>query len=353
MRLALSLAVVLVLFLPHAILAQKIKPDAAVGRVVALGEIGEGEKRFILNSLQDGLGRTYKLVSEQEYARAEEQTFNELFAAQCTEDQCIRKIQEILQVDRLFVLQIIREQETTPLTLTLARSTDKLVRARRCQGCDIVRLDDLVGELVAEVQADDLGIAPVSPARAAQQEPAESAIQPVVVGYGMGVANDGFRAPQGAGTARTGEVKQLYVEYYPLERIGIGWRLLETKVIWDRKAGEAISPQFMTITNMWLTGTYVLTNPRAYLCLGATLGLGTAAYEYIATPQEGSGKDIPKEEGEGYTMLAAVYIDWGQDGFGARLGLHIISTSIASRLNDGTKIDGSGTGFAFDLRWAF
>ena len=98
------------LFSPLVVFAQEEKPDAAVTPVSAMGEITEGERGIIFNTLQSNLSKNYQIISQEDYARAEEKAFEELDAEQCTAEQCIRKIQDILQVDRLFVLQIIREE---------------------------------------------------------------------------------------------------------------------------------------------------------------------------------------------------------------------------------------------------
>ena len=72
--------------------AQAEKPDAALTPVAALGDISEVEKAIIFNGLQSSLTKFYKLVSQEDYARAEEAAFAELELEQCTEEQCIRKI---------------------------------------------------------------------------------------------------------------------------------------------------------------------------------------------------------------------------------------------------------------------
>ena len=95
-----SLVAGLLLLLPGAATAQEDKPAAAVAPVSALGDVSEGEKGILVNSLQSSLSKSYSLVSPEDYQKAETRAFEELDLAQCTEAQCIRKIQELLQVDR-------------------------------------------------------------------------------------------------------------------------------------------------------------------------------------------------------------------------------------------------------------
>ncbi|MCH8844683.1 MAG: hypothetical protein IID61_17105 [SAR324 cluster bacterium] len=131
--------------------AQEEKPDAAVAPLAALGAISQGEKTIIFNRLQAELSKHYKLVPQEDYFLAEERAFAELEADQCTEEQCIRKIQEILQVERLFVLQVIREQPYTQLSLNLVREGEKIVREVTCDSCSLFDLNDLLPALVAEI----------------------------------------------------------------------------------------------------------------------------------------------------------------------------------------------------------
>ena len=138
-------------------LAQAPKPTGATATVAAIGEIGEAEKRIVFNSLQATLSRSYRLIPQEEYRRAEEAAFASLSVEQCTEEYCIRKIQELLQVERLIVLQIIRAGTITQLTLTLVRDQDKIVRAETCQNCSLLDLTDRVAKLAGEVGDADVG----------------------------------------------------------------------------------------------------------------------------------------------------------------------------------------------------
>ena len=137
--------------------AQSEKQDAAVSPVVTLGEISEAEKVLLFNGLQSGLSRSYKLISQSKFQRAQEKAFQELDLAQCTEEQCIRKIQEILQVERLFILQAVRLEDLTQLSLTVARLDDRIVRTAACQSCGIVDLVNKVEGLVQAVRLADVG----------------------------------------------------------------------------------------------------------------------------------------------------------------------------------------------------
>lgn len=146
-----------------ALQAQSDKNDAAVTPVSVLGEVSEGEKRIIFVRLQAELSKHYTLISQQEYREAENIAFERLEADQCTEEQCIRIIQEILQVDRLFALQLIREDRYTQVSLTLVRGKDKIIREETCEDCTIPQLNSRVESLVAQIFRADSSPAPAKP----------------------------------------------------------------------------------------------------------------------------------------------------------------------------------------------
>ena len=148
----------LLIFPPFGFLHAQEKPQAALGRISVLGKITEIQKRIIFTRVESRLSKVYDLISQEQYARAEEAAFKSLDLAQCTEEQCIRKIQEILQVDRLFVLQIIREEEFTQLSLNLIREDSKRVVERICEKCSIGQLYNLIDEVAKQLIAVDLDI---------------------------------------------------------------------------------------------------------------------------------------------------------------------------------------------------
>ena len=154
MKKALAFLLIALVALPPLYLAQE-KPQAALGRVAALGEISETQKKIILTRVESQLSKAYDLISQEQFARAEEAAFASLDLAQCTEEQCIRKIQEILQVGRLFVLQVLREGTFTQLSLTLVGLDDRVVKADSCDNCSISALNAKVGGLVAAAVAAD------------------------------------------------------------------------------------------------------------------------------------------------------------------------------------------------------
>ncbi len=137
--------------------AQDEKPGAALAPLAVIGEISAGAKGIVFNSLQSHLSRSYQLVPQAVYQKAEDEAFAALDVEQCTEENCIRKIQEILQVERLIILQMIREETLTQLTLTIVRGEERIVRDDTCPNCNILQLRAKLAGLVSAATMADLG----------------------------------------------------------------------------------------------------------------------------------------------------------------------------------------------------
>ena len=72
---------------------------------------------------------------------------------ECTEDQYILMIQEALQVENLFVLQVIGEGSDTQLSLKWVGLDDKKVKTDMCEGCGTVELNKRIKVLVTKLQS--------------------------------------------------------------------------------------------------------------------------------------------------------------------------------------------------------
>ena len=95
----------------------------------------------------DELSDDYDIVPQEEYEKAEEEAFQQLDYEECTEDQCIRLIQEFLQVENIFKLQMIREGKDTQVSLTLVDLDRKLVKTEFCEDCNTSALIKTVTKL--------------------------------------------------------------------------------------------------------------------------------------------------------------------------------------------------------------
>lgn len=130
---------------------KKIKNKAVVVPIEAIGSINNSQKTIILNRFLDELSNDYDILPQEEYERAEERAFQELDYEECTEEQCIRLIQEMLQVENMFFLQLIRENDDTQVSLTLIDLDRKIVKSNFCEGCKTSALIKTVSKLFQEL----------------------------------------------------------------------------------------------------------------------------------------------------------------------------------------------------------
>ena len=144
-----------IMFISGVCWAQEKMP-AALAPMGALGEFSEMEKQIIFNSLQESLSTYYILASQKSFEAAQEKAFEELDYEECTEDQCFALIQQILQVDNLFLFSMTREGTFNQLSLTrVDLDSQRLVRTAICEDCGIGDLNSKVDGLVQEIFEED------------------------------------------------------------------------------------------------------------------------------------------------------------------------------------------------------
>jgi hypothetical protein len=144
-----------IMFISSVCWAQEKMP-AALAPMGALGEFSEMEKQIIFNSLQESLSTYYLLASQKSFEAAQEKAFEELDYEECTEDQCFALIQQILQVDNLFLFSMTREGTFNQLSLTrVDLDSQRLVRTAICEDCGIGDLNSKVDGLVQEIYEED------------------------------------------------------------------------------------------------------------------------------------------------------------------------------------------------------
>jgi hypothetical protein len=80
-----------------------------------------------------------------------EQVFEELEYEECSEDTCIMRVQEMLQVENVFNLQIIGEGKDSQLNLKWITLDEKKNETDVCLGCGTFQLNDKVRGLVEKL----------------------------------------------------------------------------------------------------------------------------------------------------------------------------------------------------------
>lgn len=161
----------------------------------------------------------------------------------------------------------------------------------------------------------------------------------VIVGLGAGAINfsadDEIRALQDMDRGAMGD---LFAEYYPLESLGFGFRVIQTWV--DKDITH------IRIANQMLTASLVSGLIADYARVGVMAGFGSSLYSHEVNSPAG----CTHATSEGQAQFADAFLDWGAEGIGARLGVRILKTDL-DNLN-GVAVDGSGTGWYLHLRWS-
>ena len=101
------------------------KPESIVVPVAILGEVSDIRRKILQNTLNETISTKFRIVPQERFEQAQEQAFLELDYEECTEDQCIMLIQEMLQVEHLFQLEVIAEGKMIQLSLKLATLYEK------------------------------------------------------------------------------------------------------------------------------------------------------------------------------------------------------------------------------------
>ena len=141
-----------ILFLTTTLFGQSSeRPETIVVPVSVIGEVSESRKQILQNTLDDKLKEHFRLIPQEQFERVQDKVFEELDYEECTEDQCIVMIQEMLQVENLFHLQVISDEGDTQLSLKWVNLDEKRVEEDYCEGCKTRELRKRVGGLVDEL----------------------------------------------------------------------------------------------------------------------------------------------------------------------------------------------------------
>ena len=127
--------IIIILLLSSPLFGQSERPETIVIPVGTLGDISDSRKQIIQNTLSQELTKYFRLVPQDKFEEAQEQAFEELEYEECTEDQCIMMIQELLQVENVFSLQLVEEDGDSQLSLTWVGLEGKKVLTDFCEGC--------------------------------------------------------------------------------------------------------------------------------------------------------------------------------------------------------------------------
>ena len=85
------------------------------------------------------------------YEEVLEKVFEELDYQECSEDVCILRVQEMLQVENVFHLQVIGEGQDTQLSLSWRTLDEKRKEEEFCEGCGTGQLRKMIDGLVEKL----------------------------------------------------------------------------------------------------------------------------------------------------------------------------------------------------------
>ena len=136
------------LIFPSLIFGQSEKPQTIVVPTGSLGEISEVRNKMLEMILISNLDDHFDIVPEDLFEEAQEKAFEELDYEECTEEQCIMMIKEILQVENSFQLVLMVEEGNTLISLIWNDLDKKRVEEEYCEGCKTKELRKSVSSLV-------------------------------------------------------------------------------------------------------------------------------------------------------------------------------------------------------------
>ena len=139
------------LLLSSPLFGQSERPETIIIPVSSLGDVSEVRKQILHNTLTDELKKHFRIVPQEKYEQVLEQVFQELEYEECSEDTCIMRVQEMLQVENVFNLQIIGEGKDSQLNLKWITLDEKKNETDVCLGCGTFQLNDKVRGLVEKL----------------------------------------------------------------------------------------------------------------------------------------------------------------------------------------------------------
>jgi len=140
-----------ILLLSSPVIGQSERPETIIIPVSSLGDVSEVRKQILHNTLTNELKKHFRIVPQEKYEQVLEQVFEELEYEECSEDTCIMMVQEMLQVENVFNLQIIGEGKDSQLNLKWITLDEKKNETDVCLGCGTFQLNDKVRGLVDKI----------------------------------------------------------------------------------------------------------------------------------------------------------------------------------------------------------
>ena len=147
------LLIILISFLLHSspVNGQSERPETILVPVSSMGDVSDIRKQILENTLSNELKKYFRIIPQEKYEQVLEQVFEELEYEECSEDTCIMRIQEMLQVENVFNLQIIGEGKDSQLNLKWITLDEKKNEEDYCEGCGTRDLRKMIRGLVEKL----------------------------------------------------------------------------------------------------------------------------------------------------------------------------------------------------------
>ena len=139
------------LLLSSPLFGQSGKPQTIIIPTGSLGEMSKARIKILEKTLESKLDDYFAIVPKELFEEAQEQAFQEMDADECTEDQCIRMIQELLQIENAFKMDLIFDEGDTQISITWNDQEQKRVEEDYCEGCKTKGLRLMIGGLVEKL----------------------------------------------------------------------------------------------------------------------------------------------------------------------------------------------------------
>merc|ERR1711991_926679 len=108
-------------------------------------------KKMLEMTLISNLDDHFAIVPKDLFEEAQEKAFEELDYEECTEEQCIMMIKEILQVENSFQLVVLAEDDVTQISVIWNDLDQKRVEEEFCEGCKTKELSKTIENLVQKL----------------------------------------------------------------------------------------------------------------------------------------------------------------------------------------------------------
>ena len=124
------------------------KSEALIIKTGSIGKIQKSRVLILEKAFESKLDEYFSIVTKELFEEAKDQAWKELEYDECTDDKCVVKIQEILQVENAFKMELTIEEGDTHVSLTWNNQENKRVEENFCVDCNTKQLRKMIGGLV-------------------------------------------------------------------------------------------------------------------------------------------------------------------------------------------------------------